>query len=161
MNQNSIYNNYEYKLIKRGLKKEFPWIIDIEVNEHVDNYSIPLNIYIDPYKLQETLNRPLYSWVNRSIVNGEEYKSSYISTIIDIPYSLSVIEIIDPVESVIKKINTLPISALPLNLKLGLNVDISVYFWIIPKNYIDTHEVPQEYIDKYGPNEYIDWGNYK
>lgn len=108
MNQN-IYNNYEYKLIKRGLKKEFPWIIDIEVNEHVDNYSIPLNIYIDPYKLQETLNRPLYSWVNRSIVNGEEYKSSYISTIIDIPYSLSVIEIIDPVESVIKN-KYMPIS---------------------------------------------------
>jgi len=157
MDLNKIYNNYEYKLIKRELKKEFPWIIDIEVNEHLDEYQIPLDIYIDPYKLQETLdNRPLYSWVKRSIVYGEEFKSPYISTIVDIPYVVSQHEITNHVEKTINKINALPTNALPFNLKL--NVDVSVYSWIIPENYIDTHEVPQEDIEKYGDNMDIDWG---
>jgi hypothetical protein len=55
-----IEDNYEYKVVKRLLKKEFPFITDMKLT---DNWSIYNSLFfvdvsVNPYLLMEVLNIP-------------------------------------------------------------------------------------------------------
>lgn len=57
--QTYVYNNYEYKLAKRILKMDYPWILDLVVppTSELDRWTlIFVNILIDPKIFSETYN---------------------------------------------------------------------------------------------------------
>jgi len=54
MTLEELENNYEFKVAKRLLKKEYPWIKDvgIRVPEEINKWNlIFLDVIIDPYEL--------------------------------------------------------------------------------------------------------------
>jgi hypothetical protein len=79
-----LENNYEFKVIKRALKQDFPFIIDIVVNDEAIN-KFTLGMYaeliIDPYMIGQMYGLTVWSPVTRALKNGEDYWSPYLSTL--------------------------------------------------------------------------------
>jgi hypothetical protein len=50
-----IYDTYEYKIVKKVLKKKYPWIIDLNVNKNdlLRFSTIYVAVIINPYILQQ------------------------------------------------------------------------------------------------------------
>jgi len=55
-----IENNYEFKVMKRILKKEFPFITDMKLTDNWDDYNSLyfIDISVNPTMLMEVLNIP-------------------------------------------------------------------------------------------------------
>ncbi len=66
MRYEQVNNSYIFKIIKRALKTQYPWIIDVELDEHeFDNYKTTmfLNLYIDPRMLGDEYGWTVAPWV--------------------------------------------------------------------------------------------------
>lgn len=76
-----INDNYEFKVVKKALMREFPWIKNVTVDENnLPKYNlIFLDFDIDPIKLGEEMGWELTPWVKRAYDEGKEYKAIYLS----------------------------------------------------------------------------------
>ena len=83
-----IYNVYAFKLIKRALKKRFPWIKDIFVRqEDLDLYTtIFLNFEFDPTEFSESYGFETKPWLQEMIDEGKYLDFSYPNLINDMTY---------------------------------------------------------------------------
>ena len=82
MTREELENNYTYKVVTRVLKKQFPFITDITVDdEDLIKYkrSIFLNISINPFILGQMFGVRVASYVTRALERGETYQSIYLS----------------------------------------------------------------------------------
>ena len=83
MTYEQIIDNYEYKVVKRLLKKEYPWIKDVVVkddNDEINKYNlIFLDVTIDPYELGRQEDWTVTRYLERSINEQGEYWSPYLS----------------------------------------------------------------------------------
>ena len=81
MTIDELYDNYQYKVVKKALMREYPWIKDVWVKEdEINKYSlIFLNIEIDPVMLGEERGWTLTPWVLSAYKNGKNYNGMYIS----------------------------------------------------------------------------------
>ena len=73
-----VENNYEFKLMKKVLRQEYPWIKDVLVpsDEEINKYNlIFLPIVIDPFILQKEVGLPLERWIKRYLTD-ERYKQT-------------------------------------------------------------------------------------
>jgi hypothetical protein len=136
-----VENNYEFKLMKKVLRQEYPWVLDVLVpnDEEINKYNlIFLPIVIDPFMLQKEVGLPIEAWIKRYLTD-ERYKymgkpyayvSSYISTMFkgdrDIPRDLQ-----ERVDIIMKSVGRSP--AIPDNLKLGRGRAFSSGEYIIPE----------------------------
>jgi hypothetical protein len=84
MTKEELENNYEYKITKRALMKEFPFIKEISARDEHDinrwKYSIYLEAVIDPYILGQMYGIPVWPYVTRSLQKGEPYWAPYLNT---------------------------------------------------------------------------------
>ena len=82
MTAQEIENNYTYKIVRKVLMREFPWIKDVQLDipglEKFD-YSIFLDIYINPYELGEERGYTVAKWIDQAIRDKEDYYSSVIT----------------------------------------------------------------------------------
>jgi len=80
MTTEELKNNYEFKVINRALKQDFPFIIDIVVDDDAIN-KFTLGMYaeliIDPYMVGHMYGLTVWSPVTRALKNGEDYWSPY------------------------------------------------------------------------------------
>ena len=136
-----LENNYEFKLMKKVLRQEYPWILDILVpkDEDINKFNlIFLPIVIDPFILQKEVGLPIESWIKRYLTD-ERYKqtyrqyayvSSYISTMFngdrDITRDLQ-----EKVDITMKSVGRS--AAIPNDLKLGKGRQFSSGEFIIPE----------------------------
>ena len=83
-----IYNVYAFKLIKRALKKRFPWIKDVFVRqEDLDLYTtIFLNFEFDPNEFSEAYGHQTKDWMKEYIDGGFYLDYSYPNLINDMQY---------------------------------------------------------------------------
>lgn len=138
--QNEVENNYEFKLMKKVLRQEFPWIKDVLVpnDEEINKYNlIFVPLIIDPFILQKQVDLPLERWVKkyltdkhyRDIGGPYAYISSYISTMFNGDRDISR-DLQDEVDKTMKSINRS--AAIPDDLKLGKGRQFSSGEFIIP-----------------------------
>ena len=139
--QTEVENNYEYKLMKKVLRQEFPWIKDVSVpnDEEINKYNlIFLQLIIDPFVLQKEVGLPLERWIKRYLVD-ERYKqmnrpyaymSAYISTMFNGDREITR-EIHDEVEVTMKSVGKS--AAIPEDLKLRKGRAFSPGEYIIPE----------------------------
>ena len=136
-----VENNYEFKLMKKVLRQEYPWVLDVLVpnDEDINKYNlIFLPIVIDPFMLQKEVGLPIESWIKRYLTD-ERYKqtyrqyayvSSYISTMFngdrDITRDLQ-----EKVDITMKSVGRS--AAIPNDLKLGKGRQFSSGEFIIPE----------------------------
>lgn len=87
LDREKILNTYQWKVTKRILKKEFPWIIDIDfVDEHLYENVLFVIAIINPYIFSETTNYKMYDIFASRLKYGEEIGTiSFLSTIFNIP----------------------------------------------------------------------------
>jgi hypothetical protein len=139
--QNEVENNYEFKLMKKVLRQEHPWVIDVLVpdDEEINKYNlIFLQLIIDPFMLQQEVGLPLERWIKRYLVD-ERYKqmsrpyayiSAYISTMFNGDREITR-EIQDEVEKVMRSVGKS--AAIPEDLKLRKGRAFSPGEYIIPE----------------------------
>ena len=118
MTPEQLENNYEYKVVKRALMKEFPWIKDVTFTPNeLDQYNtIFLNLIVDPMQMKDTYGYEFNSWVSSRIERGENYRGNYPSLLFDVSYEQGKEDIMDPLNKMIQQIRNSP--ALPQDMRL-------------------------------------------
>ena len=136
-----LYDNYEYKVATKALKREFPWIMGTRTDEDkINNYNlIFLDIFFDPFMVAEEFGWNIARWTWTYINEGREYFSPYLSTAFDVSYREAQ-DLMDEIEEMMKGIHKSP--ALPEDLKLPGSRRFAVGSWIIPAHFKDTHGIP-------------------
>ncbi len=128
MTKEELYDNYEFKITKRTLMREFPFIKDVyaEDEEAINRYEhyIWLSVDIDPYQMGQMYGLSVSKFVTRVLKRGEPYWAPYLSTLmsggVDETYPIA-----RAMEKVIGGVHYSP--ALPSELKLDKEMDISGY----------------------------------
>jgi hypothetical protein len=126
-----LENNYEYKVVKRAIKKEYPWVIDVipPSEDKLNEYNlIFIDLLIDPYKLQQEKGWELVYYLPSHLKAMGRYYSPYLSTIFDIPYPEGQ-EIPNEIERMAKSIKQSP--ALPNDLKLPRDRNIAISGFVV------------------------------
>jgi hypothetical protein len=129
MTPEELRNNYEYKVVRRGLMKEFPWITDVFFNEEdINEYNIIfLEIVIDLNKMEEYFGWGIAPYLKHRIERGEKYRAIFPSLLLNVSYEEGKSKVTDLIENMIDAIHKSP--ALPDELKLpyGRMFRVSAY----------------------------------
>lgn len=128
MTKEELYDNYEFKITKRTLMREFPFIKDVYVedDEAINRYEhfIWLTVDIDPYQMGQMYGLSVSKFVTRALKRGEPYWVPFLSTLmsggVEDTYPIA-----QAMEKVIGGVHKSP--ALPSELKLPKELDISSY----------------------------------
>lgn len=128
MTKEELYDNYEFKVTKRTLMNEFPFIKDVyaEDEEAINRYEhyIWLSVDIDPYQMGQMYGLKVANFVTRALKRGESYWAPYLSTLmvgsVDDTWPIR-----QALEKVMSGVHYSP--ALPSELKLEKEMDISAY----------------------------------
>jgi len=77
-----LYDNYEYKVTVKALKREFPFIKDVRIDEdNINRYGlIFIEIYIDPYQMAKMEDLTPSEYIISSIMKGEDYFNGPVVT---------------------------------------------------------------------------------
>ena len=128
MTEQELYDNYTFKVVKRALMREFPFIKNVYVKDpdSIDKYKsfIFLDVDINPYELSHMYGLKVDPITNKYLRRGEPYWAPYLSMFIK-----SGVEDTYPIK---KAINDLVYSiqkspAIPEEFKLDRELDIGSY----------------------------------
>ena len=116
--QQELYDNYEFKVVKKALMREYPWIKNVTVDPNIlSKYNlIFLDLDIDPVKLGEEQGWNLTPWVKTAYEKGKEYKGMYLSLFFDKVNYEDTKELNDGLIELIRGVHYSP--ALPSDLKI-------------------------------------------
>jgi len=86
MTREQLENNYEYKVTKKALMREFPFIKDVYVKDDNDinkwKSTIYLDLIIDPFAFAHQYGFRVWGPIINALKRGEDYMSPYISLFI-------------------------------------------------------------------------------
>jgi hypothetical protein len=128
MTEQELNDNYEYKVTKRALLREFPFIKEVFIKfpDEIDKYNtmIFIDVVIDPYALSHMFGVKMDKVVDRYLRSGEPYWSPYIS---------SYFADRDDSDDIKREIHNLlngvhNSTAIPPELKLGKKLDIGSWY---------------------------------
>ena len=136
MTADEIRDNYEFKVVRRALMKEFPFVKDVFVDdEHLSKYQyiIPVNLVIDPFVIAQQYNvgiKPLYM---RMIKNDDKF----VSAVLDIMFTDrdKVKDIDMHMDKLSREVHNSP--ALPNEYKLPRPITMSLYR-------VDQNSIPRD-----------------
>jgi hypothetical protein len=128
MTEQELYDNYTFKVVKRALMREFPFIKNVYVKDpaDIDKYKsyIFLDVDINPYEFSHMYGLKVDPTVNKYLRRGEPFWAPYLSMFIkggvEETYPIK-IAINDLVHSIQKS------SAIPQEFKLDRELDIGSY----------------------------------
>jgi hypothetical protein len=137
-----LYDNYEYKVTKRVILNDFPWIKDMTVDaNNINQYNlIFVTLHINPFELSDIIGYPVYKWALGDIEKGETFSSSYISSVMNMTYEQAK-PITDQIEDVFTSVHKS--KAIPKELRLPEARRFSIGDFktleglTIPPNYVD------------------------
>jgi hypothetical protein len=129
MTYEQLIDNYEYKIAKKMLLREYPWIKDVVIREdEINKYNlIFLDITIDPYELGRQEDWTVTRYLERSINEQGEYWSPYLSMFYkDVSWE-DAKPLQDGINKSLESIHTSP--ALPTDLRLPGTRKFQVGSW--------------------------------
>jgi hypothetical protein len=131
MSGDDLRNNYEYKVVRRALMKQYPWVKDVTFEEEdLSRYNlIFLNLIVDPSEMGEAYGYEMNSWVKSRVGRGENYHGTFPSLIFNVPFENGKSEVTDPIDDMIREIHNSP--ALPEDLRLPRGRQFQVGTYII------------------------------
>jgi len=138
-----LYSNYEYKVTVKALKREFPFIKDVRIDEdNINRYGlIFIEIYIDPYQMAKIYNLTPSEFIMSSIMKGEDYFNGPVITPSiyfkeEQPVVKPITEAIDTLIDDVHKSN-----AIPSTMKMFHGRKLAVGGYIVIPEYVS---VPQD-----------------
>ena len=93
MTYEELLNNYEYKITKKGLMREYPFIKDILDNEDdfpKYNSVVFVTLVIDPYILANMFGVKVWGGVTRALKRGDDFDSPTLSIFLDYNIDLGI-----------------------------------------------------------------------
>jgi hypothetical protein len=125
-----LYDNYTFKLIKRALMREFPYIKNVFVGDFdLGRFNtIFLNFDFDPTIWGEMYDDPMKSWLKDFVDKGGYVDLSYPITATDMKY-----EEYQPIRKSIEKVISQVVNsdAVPRELKIQGDRPVAVGTWHI------------------------------
>lgn len=125
MTVEEVYDNYEFKVILRILKKEFPWVVNLTVEkEDLEKYKglIFLTVHINPYKLSEYYDVKLWKWLLYRVDERKEpVEFMSLFSFVDEEYKEKMVEVEKDLKDTLSDIQNS--SAIPDNLRLTRRPD--------------------------------------
>jgi hypothetical protein len=130
MTREELENNYEYKVTKKALMREFPFIKDVLVKDDEDitkwKSSIYIDLIIDPFAFAHQYGFRVWGPIINALKRGEDYMSPYISLFIG---DGDRVELASPVnkamEELMDGVHKSP--AIPHELKLGKKLHVGTF----------------------------------
>ena len=123
-----LYDNYTFKLLKRSLMREFPYIKNVFVNFFdLGRYNtIFLNFDFDPAIWGEMYNDPMVKWLKDVTDEGGYIDLSYPTTATDMSY-----DEYQPIKKSIQKVmsDVFNSEAVPKELKIQGNRPVAIGTW--------------------------------
>jgi len=131
MSGDELRNNYEYKVVRRALMKQYPWIKDVTFDEEdLNKYNlIFLNLIVYPAEMGESYGFEMNPWIKSRVQRGEKYYGTYPSLIFNITFEQGKDEVTIPIDDMIREIHNSP--ALPEDLRLPRGRQFQVGSYII------------------------------
>jgi hypothetical protein len=129
MTYEELLDNYEYKIAKKMLTREYPWIKDVTIREdEINKWNlIFLDVTIDPYELGRQEDWTVARYLDRSIRDNGEYWSPYLSTFYSDVSWEDARPLQDSINKSLESIHTSP--ALPTDLRLPGTRKFQVGSW--------------------------------
>jgi hypothetical protein len=125
-----LYDNYTFKLIKRALMRDFPYIKNVFVNPFdLGRFNtIFLNFELDPKIWEEMYDDPMKSWLKDFVDKGGYVDLSYPMTATDMTY-----DGYQPIKKSIEKVMSQVIQsdAVPPELKIQGHRPVAIGTWHI------------------------------
>ena len=126
MTREELENNYTYKVTKKALMREFPFIKDITVNDEDINkwkHHIYIDLIIDPFVLGHQYGFSIWNPIINVLKRGEDYWSPYLSIFVSnnnrLEYTSPITKAMEELMEGIRKSPAIP-SELKLDKKLEL-----------------------------------------
>lgn len=140
--KDELYNNYEYKITKKVILNEFPWIKDITFDgENINEYNlIFVTLHMNPFELSDITGWPVYKWALKEIERGDTFNTSYLSIMMGITYEQAKPindEIDETFKSVHKSQAIPPELRLPHDRRLSAGDFKTLEGLTIPPNYVN------------------------
>ena len=143
MTEQELYDNYTFKVVKRALMREFPFIKNVYARDDDDinrwKYALYLELVIDPYVLGHMYGIPVWDIVTRSLQRGEDYWAPYLSTFFRDR---------DVIDKINKEMGTLmngihKSPAIPQEMRLPGHRKLNIGSWYVEPG----TQVPTDYVD--------------
>jgi hypothetical protein len=143
MTYDELINNYEFKIAKKMLLREYPWIKDVDANkDEVNRWNlIFLEITIDPYELGREKDWTVAKYIKNMVRNDGEYWAPYLSTFFSNATFEDTHPIQQEIERALESIHTSP--AFPIELRLPGTRKFNVGRWYAYPNTITPEDTPQ------------------
>ena len=128
MTEQELYDNYTFKVVKRALMREFPFIKNVYVKDpdSIDKYKsfIFLDVDINPYELSHQYGLRVDPITHKYLRRGEPYWAPYLSMFIK-----SGVEDTYPIKQAINDLvhGIQKSPAIPQEFKLDRELDIGSY----------------------------------
>jgi len=90
MTYEELIDNYEFKVSKKMLMREYPWIKDVQYKNpnDINKYNlIFIDLVVDPYELAEEYGWDVVWYINRRVRDGDFPNYAYLSILFDGPKS--------------------------------------------------------------------------
>jgi hypothetical protein len=137
MTPDELRNNYEFKVVRRAIMKEFPYILDVGfIDDEINTYNIIfLEFVVDPIKMGEFYGWEINPWIQGIIGRDQRYRATYPSLIFNTSYNQARDEVNEPIMDLIEGIHKSP--ALPDDLRLPQGRTFNIGAFIVNP---DGHE---------------------
>jgi hypothetical protein len=130
MTREQLENNYEYKVTKKALMREFPFVKDVYVKDDNDidkwNRTVYLDLIVDPFSFAHQYGFRVWGPIINYLKRGENYRFPYISMFIG---NDDRVELASPINKAMDElthgIHKSP--AIPHELKLGKELVIGTF----------------------------------
>ena len=133
-----LYSNYEYKVTVKALKREFPFIKDVRIEEDkINQYGlIFIELYIDPYQMAKIYNLTPSQYIMSSIMKGEDYFNGPVFT--PTIYFKEGLEQINPITDAIDRLvkDVHNSNAIPSTMKMYHGRQLSVGGYVVIPEFV-------------------------
>ena len=149
MTQEEVENNYTYKVVRKVLMREYPWIKDVQLDvPRLGNfkYVIFLDLFIDPYELGKEHEWKVARWIDGSVEKGIPYESVSLS-IFFVESTEDMRELKDEVNKTIEDIQRSP--SIPLEMRLS-NGKFTIGSFFTAKGLTVPEPEPEDIEEEYG-----------
>jgi hypothetical protein len=118
-------NNFEFKITKKALMREFPFILDVGVKDYESinrwKFTSYIELSINPYIISNIYGFPIREWVTTSLKNGKPFQSSYLTLFFNKDYHGEVDDLQREIQKITLATHRSP--AIPPEMKLGKEMD--------------------------------------
>ena len=125
-----LNDNYEFKVVKRAIMKEFPWIKNVTVTQdNLDKYGVIfLDFEINLPELLQTYEWPPYLGAQNAWDNGKYFHAMYLSLFGEVSYP-EAREVADDIEHLFGAIHDSPALPIDLRLKKGRKFNVGDFYF--------------------------------